>query len=107
MISPKSFLYEHDAKAGIATITLNRPERLNALTFEVYADLRDLLAELPHRDDVRAIQTAVDELKRAAEAMAQHVHRGGEPTGGASSAPPSGDGKGKEDVIDAEFEVKK
>ncbi|MGH2677447.1 MAG: enoyl-CoA hydratase family protein, partial [Actinomycetota bacterium] len=33
----------------------DRPERLNALTFEVYADLRDLLAELPHRDDVRAL----------------------------------------------------
>jgi enoyl-CoA hydratase/carnithine racemase len=38
---------------GIATITLNRPDRLNALTFDTYADLRDLLAELPHRGDVR------------------------------------------------------
>jgi len=37
---------------GIATITLDRPEKLNALTFEVYSDLRDLLRELPHRDDV-------------------------------------------------------
>jgi enoyl-CoA hydratase/carnithine racemase len=36
----------------VATVTFDRPERLNALTFEVYADLRDLLAELPHRDDV-------------------------------------------------------
>jgi enoyl-CoA hydratase/carnithine racemase len=36
----------------IATITFNRPEKLNALTFEVYADLRDILTELPHRDDV-------------------------------------------------------
>ena len=40
---------------GVATLTFNRPERLNALTFEVYADLRDLLAELPHRDDVRVL----------------------------------------------------
>jgi enoyl-CoA hydratase/carnithine racemase len=39
----------------VATITFTRPERLNALTFEVYADLRDLLAELPHREDVRAL----------------------------------------------------
>src|SRR5438132_2802395 len=39
---------------GVATITLNRPERLNALTLEVYADLRDLFTELPHREDVRA-----------------------------------------------------
>ena len=29
---------------GVATVTLARPEKLNALTFDVYADLRDLLA---------------------------------------------------------------
>src|SRR5436309_12720444 len=40
---------------GVATVTFDRPERLNALTFDVYADLRDLLAELPHRDDVRVL----------------------------------------------------
>lgn len=40
---------------GIATITFARPEKLNALTFEVYADLRDLLTELGQRDDVRAL----------------------------------------------------
>src|SRR5262249_6342499 len=40
---------------GVATVTLNRPEKLNPLTFESYADLRDLLAELPHRDDVRVL----------------------------------------------------
>jgi enoyl-CoA hydratase/carnithine racemase len=28
---------------GVATVTLNRPEKLNALTFEAYADLRDRL----------------------------------------------------------------
>jgi len=39
----------------VATVTFTRSERLNALTFEVYADLRDLLAELPHREDVRAL----------------------------------------------------
>jgi enoyl-CoA hydratase/carnithine racemase len=40
---------------GVLTITFARPERLNALTFDVYADLRDLLGEVPHRDDVRAV----------------------------------------------------
>lgn len=40
---------------GIATVTLDRPGKLNALTFEAYADLRDLLAELPHRGDTRVL----------------------------------------------------
>ena len=40
---------------GVATVTLNRPDKLNALTFDVYADLRDLLAELPHRGDARVV----------------------------------------------------
>jgi len=40
---------------GVATITLDRPEKLNALTFEAYADLRDLLLELPHHRDVRVV----------------------------------------------------
>jgi len=40
---------------GVCTVTFDRPEKLNALTFEVYADLRDLLAELPHRGDTRVL----------------------------------------------------
>src|SRR5690606_13907534 len=40
---------------GVATLTFDRPDRLNALTFDVYADLRDLLGELPHRDDVSVL----------------------------------------------------
>jgi enoyl-CoA hydratase/carnithine racemase len=43
---------------GVATVTLSRPEKLNALTFEVYADLRDLLGELPHRGDARVLVLA-------------------------------------------------
>jgi enoyl-CoA hydratase/carnithine racemase len=40
---------------GVARVTLSRPEKLNALTFDVYADLRDLLAELPQRGDARVV----------------------------------------------------
>jgi enoyl-CoA hydratase/carnithine racemase len=40
---------------GVATVTFSRPHKLNALTFDVYADLRDLLAELPHRGDTRVL----------------------------------------------------
>ena len=47
--------FEFAVADGIARITLNRPEKLNPLTFESYADLRDLFAELPLRGDVRAV----------------------------------------------------
>lgn len=47
--------FRFQVSQGIATVTFDRPRKLNALTFEVYADLRDLLAELPHRDDVRVL----------------------------------------------------
>ena len=40
---------------GVATVTLNRPEKLNPLTFESYADLRDLVLQLPYRQDVRVL----------------------------------------------------
>jgi enoyl-CoA hydratase/carnithine racemase len=44
-----------EVEDGVGTVTFQRPEKLNALTFDVYADLRDLLAEVPHRDDVRVL----------------------------------------------------
>jgi len=47
--------FEFTVDDGVATVTFDRPEKLNALTFDVYADLRDLLAELPHRGDVRVL----------------------------------------------------
>ncbi|MFE7130613.1 enoyl-CoA hydratase family protein [Streptomyces sp. NPDC057638] len=40
---------------GVATVTLDRPAKLNALTFGAYADLRDLLAELARERSVRAL----------------------------------------------------
>ncbi|MCH8254349.1 MAG: enoyl-CoA hydratase family protein [Gemmatimonadetes bacterium] len=54
-LAPKSFLYEHDTKSSVATITLNRPERLNALTFEVYGELLDTFRALDTEPGVRAI----------------------------------------------------
>jgi enoyl-CoA hydratase/carnithine racemase len=54
MMQPASFLYEQDQQ-GVATITLNRPERLNALTFEVYRELTDLFAALREVRDVRCV----------------------------------------------------
>jgi enoyl-CoA hydratase/carnithine racemase len=40
---------------NVAVLTFNRPDKLNALTFQAYADLRDLLSELPHRNDTRVL----------------------------------------------------
>ncbi|HYO60945.1 MAG TPA: enoyl-CoA hydratase-related protein, partial [Actinomycetota bacterium] len=47
--------FDFSVRDGVGTVTFTRPEVLNALTFEVYADLRDLLDELPLRDDVRVL----------------------------------------------------
>src|SRR5678809_1086672 len=54
MKQPTTFLYEQDEQ-GIATITLNRPERLNALTFEVYRELTDTFAALRQQKGVRVV----------------------------------------------------
>jgi enoyl-CoA hydratase/carnithine racemase len=53
MNSPKSFLYEQ--RDGIGTITLNRPERLNAITFEIYHELTDFFTKLRQAEDVRVV----------------------------------------------------
>jgi enoyl-CoA hydratase/carnithine racemase len=50
-----SFLYNADPKTAVGTITLNRPERLNALTFAVYKELRDAFRTLDTEPGVRAI----------------------------------------------------
>jgi enoyl-CoA hydratase/carnithine racemase len=54
MFTPKSFHYETSV-AGVATITLNRPDRLNALTFEVYRELTETFATLRTESDVRVV----------------------------------------------------
>ncbi len=55
MISPSSFLFEHNLATGVATITLNRPDRLNALTFESYDELRRTFDALHEEPGVRTI----------------------------------------------------
>jgi enoyl-CoA hydratase/carnithine racemase len=50
---PKHFLWESSGRVGV--VTLNRPERKNPLTFESYAELRDLFHELAATDTIRAV----------------------------------------------------
>jgi enoyl-CoA hydratase/carnithine racemase len=47
--------FRFEVEDGVGVLTFDRPDRLNALTLDVYADLRDLTAELEHRDDVHAL----------------------------------------------------
>jgi enoyl-CoA hydratase/carnithine racemase len=50
-----SYDFYYVVSEGIATITFNRPEVMNALTFEVYAQLRDLFETLRYDDTVRVV----------------------------------------------------
>ena len=52
--NPQHFLWECDDN-GVATVTLNRPERKNPLTFESYAELRDTFRALAHDTSVKAV----------------------------------------------------
>jgi enoyl-CoA hydratase/carnithine racemase len=52
----RHFLFS--VERGVATLTLNRPERKNPLTFDSYAELRDLFRALAYADDVHAIVIA-------------------------------------------------
>ena len=54
MNKPTHFLYEQ-TESGVATITLNRPERLNAITFKVYRELTETFAALRDEKDVRVV----------------------------------------------------
>jgi enoyl-CoA hydratase/carnithine racemase len=55
MKAPAHFDYAVDEQGGIATITLNRPDRLNALTFDVYDELRHTFRALSHEPGVRVV----------------------------------------------------
>ena len=47
--------FQWEASDGVATLTLNRPERKNPLTFDSYAELRDLFGRLKYATDVHAV----------------------------------------------------
>jgi enoyl-CoA hydratase/carnithine racemase len=48
--------FDYEERDGVATLTFSRPERLNALTFDVYADVRDLTDSLRSRgDEIRVL----------------------------------------------------
>jgi enoyl-CoA hydratase/carnithine racemase len=60
-LHPETFQPAHfkwDFERGVATITLNRPERKNPLTFESYAELRDTFRALVYARDVKAVVVA-------------------------------------------------
>jgi enoyl-CoA hydratase/carnithine racemase len=52
---PTSFQFAHDEANRVVTLTLDRPERMNALTFDVYDELRRTIRELGTETTVRAI----------------------------------------------------
>ncbi len=54
-LAPRSFRYHLAPDTGVATITLDRPDRLNALTFEVYRELRETFQALDTEPGVRSI----------------------------------------------------
>ena len=61
MLNPESFQPAHfqwGFADGVATVTLNRPERKNPLTFESYAELRDTFRALVYASDVKAVVIA-------------------------------------------------
>ena len=60
-LDPESYAPEHflwDYAEGVATVTLNRPERKNPLTFESYAELRDTFRALVYVPAVKAVVVA-------------------------------------------------
>jgi enoyl-CoA hydratase/carnithine racemase len=51
----KTTSFRYDESECVATLTLDRPERMNALTFEVYRELTDTFAALAERSSVRVV----------------------------------------------------
>jgi enoyl-CoA hydratase/carnithine racemase len=52
---PRTFLWNVSQDHKVATITLNRPDRKNPLTFDSYAELRDLFRSLVYATDIKVV----------------------------------------------------
>ena len=52
-LAPQTF--ELEINRSVATVTLNRPERLNSLTFEIYKELADTFEQMTFHDEIRSI----------------------------------------------------
>ncbi len=52
-MAPQHFLWQVDGK--VATLTLNRPERKNPITFESYAEMRDTFRALVYVEDIKTV----------------------------------------------------
>ncbi|MGV8937715.1 MAG: enoyl-CoA hydratase family protein [Allorhizobium sp.] len=52
---PQHFLWDVSEDGRVATLTLNRPDRKNPLTFDSYAELRKLFRDLADASDIRAV----------------------------------------------------
>jgi enoyl-CoA hydratase/carnithine racemase len=54
-LKPKHFQWDVSDDGRVATLTLNRPERKNPLTFDSYAEMRDLFRDLGYASDIRSV----------------------------------------------------
>jgi len=66
-MTPRSFRYEE--RGAVATVTLDRPQSLNALTFDVYRELTDTFRALADRPGVRAVVLTVQDGSPVAPVM--------------------------------------
>ena len=95
MKQPSSFKYQVDGATGVGTITLDRPAKMNALTFEVYEERRDLFAAVKSESDMgvivitgagRAFFTGGDVHERSLDGLSMGARSRGADSGVADAA---------------------
>ena len=73
-MTPKHFMWRLDG--GVGTVTLNRPERKNPLTFDSYAELRDSFRALDGDDVDAIVQVGTNLSAVRLAAAAEHARTG-------------------------------